>query len=148
MLSGLPCESHIAHIAHIARARGTVRVRLGACRTWHRSPAAPPAGIKASSLPSPRQGRDSSQEKKIQSFRGGRTAARFFCQWLRGPRIASFNPVVAPGLLPSILLSPQDCSLQPTSEQKISSCPVGRLSKVLASLPAEPRQPADMEARS
>ena len=32
MFSCLPCESHIAHKAHIARARGTVRVRLGACR--------------------------------------------------------------------------------------------------------------------
>ena len=27
MFSGLPCESHIAHIARIARTRGTVRVR-------------------------------------------------------------------------------------------------------------------------
>ena len=61
-------------------ARGTVRVRrLGACRAWHS------------------QGRDSSQEKK------SREEDCFFCQWLRGP-----NPVVTPGLLPSILLSPQD----------------------------------------
>ena len=27
MFSGLPCETHIAHIARIARTRGTVRVR-------------------------------------------------------------------------------------------------------------------------
>ena len=45
MFNHLPCESHIAHIAHVARTRGSVRVRrLGACRAWHRSlPGAPPA---------------------------------------------------------------------------------------------------------
>ena len=43
MFSGLPCETQIAHIARIARTRGTVRVRLGACRAWHSLLGTPPA---------------------------------------------------------------------------------------------------------
>ena len=60
MFSGLPCESHIAHMARIARTRGTVRVRrLGGIEARPRHL----PGIGA--LPSPRQG---IPRKKIQGL--------------------------------------------------------------------------------
>ena len=59
-----------------------------------RLPHTPPARHRRPAEPAPRSG--FFPGKKFQSSCGGRTAARFFCQWLRGPRPARHRSPAEP----------------------------------------------------
>ena len=121
MFSGLPCGSHIAHIAHIARTRG----RVAAPPARHRSLPAPrseirlryrrrsdfrlrslsevgfPTSVFCPKNPSPGQRRRSVSEAVLAGATG-----RVFLAWAQdcscqsccGNRIASTIPVLATGL--------------------------------------------------
>ena len=135
MFSGLPCESHIAHIARIARTRDC-EGSAAWCLPGIASLARHLPGIGA--LPSPRRGRDSSTEVGFPtslSHQGRNSDFAFLPEkpitgpapkvWERRcPRSiadrvffhhshAAVNPGVATGLPLSSLARAQDCSLNP-----------------------------------